>query len=458
MSKKADEALSLLSGLVLEDGRRWGDAAERWQRDDAAAVLDVEGARYHFQTRPRGGAKTGDLAGVAVAALLVQAPRRARAYAFAADRDQSALLLDSVAGFVDRTPGLSGALRIDNYRVAVERSGASLAIEASDDASAWGLRPWLTIVDEVAQWKSTAGPRRLWAAVFSALPKVAGSRLVALTSAGDPAHWSYKILQQAKTSARWRVSEVPGPVPWHDPDDLVEQRATLPPWEYARLHLNVWTESEDRLTTVDDLRACVTLDGPREPEPGRMYAIGLDLGLKNDRTVAAVCSREADDPASPLVLDRMSVWTPTRDEPTQLSEVEAWLLHAWRTFGRPPLVADPWQTAQLGQRLRARGVEVAEYSFTQQSASRLALLLHQLIGDHALALPPDEELLDELANVRLRETSPGVYKLDHDPSRHDDRATALGLAAWALDDVTPPRMVDVEDVLGFDPTVRISDF
>jgi len=34
--------------------------------------------------------------------------------------------------------------------------------------------------------------------------------------------------------------------------------------------------------------------------------------------------------------------------------------------------------------------------------------------------------------VRLRESTPGTYRLDHDASGHDDRAVALGLAALAL--------------------------
>lgn len=41
-------------------------------------------------------------------------------------------------------------------------------------------------------------------------------------------------------------------------------------------------------------------------------------------------------------------------------------------------------------------------------------------------------LLDELATVRLRESRPGVYRLDHDAGEHDARAVALGLAALAL--------------------------
>jgi len=58
--------------------------------------------------------------------------------------------------------------------------------------------------------------------------------------------------------------------------------------------------------------------------------------------------------------------------------------------------------------------------------------LHNLLRERRIALPDDPGLRDELANVRLRETSPGVYRLDHDQGRHDDRAIALGLAAFYL--------------------------
>ena len=73
-----------------------------------------------------------------------------------------------------------------------------------------------------------------------------------------------------------------------------------------------------------------------------------------------------------------------------------------------------------------------EFTFTAATVGRLATTLLQLIREHALALPDDPDLIDELRNVRLRETSPGVYRLDHDRNRHDDRAVALALAASYL--------------------------
>jgi hypothetical protein len=76
--------------------------------------------------------------------------------------------------------------------------------------------------------------------------------------------------------------------------------------------------------------------------------------------------------------------------------------------------------------------QVEEFVFSAQSVGRLASTLTLLIRNRALALPDDKELIDELANLRLRETAPGVYRLEHDPDRHDDRAIALVWAAQKL--------------------------
>lgn len=103
-----------------------------------------------------------------------------------------------------------------------------------------------------------------------------------------------------------------------------------------------------------------------------------------------------------------------------------------RAYGHARIRLDPWQGVGLAQRLRDRGVSVEEWSFTSQSVGRLGQNLHLLLRDHRMSQPDDRELLDELQTVRLRESSPGVYRLDHDAGRHDDRALSLGLASLAL--------------------------
>lgn len=431
-------ALDLMASLVLEDDCSWGDVAAPFQWEDARAILNPDSPTpYSYLTRARGASKTADLAGVAIAAMLTQAPPGAKCYAVAADRDQGRLLVDSIEGYVARTALLRGALDVQAFSVAALRTGATLDVLAADGPSAWGLRPYFTVADELAQWGATEGPRKVWEAISSGSAKLAGARLVVLTTAGDPGHWSRRVLDHALASELWRVNEIPGPAPWADPTRLAEQAARLPESVYLRLFENRWTSPEEALVTDEQLRCCVTLDGPLEPARDRRYIVGVDVGLKKDATVAAVCHAEREGESVRVVLDRMERWQGSRLRPVRLAEVEDWLYQASRAYNLARIVADPWQAVGMLQRLKGRGVSVEEYVFSQQSVGRLASTLHLLLRDGLFALPDDEELLGELANVRFRETAPGVMRLDHDPDKHDDRALALALAAQRL--VTRPQ-------------------
>lgn len=429
------DPLALLSGLVLEDGRSWGEAAAPFQHEDAEAVmlgLAPDEARLHWLGRPRGGSKTTDAGGFALVALLVQAPLRSNSHAFARDREQAGLLLDALRGLAERS-GLAPLLDFGAWSVTVKATGARLLVESADAASALGARPYLLIVDELSAWPETREARRLWESLISGLPKRRDSRLVVITTAGEPGGMAAQILGGARTSTRWRVSDFVGPLPWADPEDLAEQRRLLPESAYLRLHENRWVVAEDRLVTSADLAACTTLDGPLEWDASHRYVIGLDIGLKSDRTVLTVAHAERQDAAGPrVVLDRIAVLQGTRSAPVQLADVEALAEQTSRAYGHAGIRLDPWQGVGLAQRLRDRGVSVEEWAFTAQSVGRLGATLHTLLRDHRLALPDDRELLDELLTVRLRESSPGTYRLDHDAGRHDDRAVSLGLASLAL--------------------------
>jgi non-ribosomal peptide synthetase component F len=132
------------------------------------------------------------------------------------------------------------------------------------------------------------------------------------------------------------------------------------------------------------------------------------------------------------VLDRMQVWEGRKDAPVKLVEVEEWVAAASALYGGAACRFDVWQALGMVERLRSRGVRCEEFSFSSQSVGRLGATLHLLIRNRLLALPDDEALIDELAAVRLRETSPGVVRMDHAAGQHDDRAIAVALAASRL--------------------------
>jgi len=442
--------LDTLASLRLEDGSAWGERAADFQWADARAFLAEDGPRFHWHGRPRGGSKTTDAAALAAVQLLTL-PGHARLYAAASDRSQARLLVDALDGLVRRSPALRRRLKVDLWRVTAE-SGASLEVLAADGPGVWGLKPHGIFVDELTAWAETRTAKAIWEGLSSSLGKVPGARALVISTSGDPAHWSRREFDFAQRSPLWRVSETKGPVPWADPVFLEQERLRLPESRYRQLHLNEWVASEDRLTNTDDLAACVQLSGPLPPEHGKRYAIGLDLGLVHDRTAAAIVHADRVTREIPeasfrtfsggelreetighrLTLDKLEIWQGRPGKAVELRDVEDWIVQASASYNKAPVRLDPWQAVGLAQRLRDRGVRVEEFSFSSASVGRLATTLHVLLRNRLLVLPDDPELYEELSSVRLRETSPGVLRMDHDAGRHDDRAVALALGATYL--------------------------
>jgi len=420
--------LEMMAALVMDDGSRWGDTAAPFQWADVAAILDVDApVRQHFLVRPRGGRKTSDLAALLLVLLATQAPAMSRSYVGASDEDQAAELIDAAAGIVARTPGLGAVFRVTGLTI-VHLETAAKVVALPADASAMGKRAWLIVLDEVTNWPDTRRFCRFWGVLTSGSRKVAECRTVVITNAGWPDHWVWKRREVARTSEHWRLHEVPGPLPWLTEGDVEVLRENAEtPSEFERLTLNLWTTAEDRLASREDVQACATLPGPLDREPFVSYVVTLDLATVKDNAVVAVMHRSGRG----VVVDRLRVWSPTKRQPVPHAEVERHVQAMVAEF-RAPLVFDPAEARGMAQRLRALGVRALPFNFTTASVGRLGLVLFRLLADREIALPPDEDLVDELATVRLRQNAPGSWRLDHDAGRHDDRAVAIALGAQYL--------------------------
>lgn len=434
MADRAQTAEDVLSLMVLEDGKRWGQTAVDYQWQNARAILDPEAEpRQTWIELPRGARKTTDLAGILLAVLYAQAPPMARLYVGASDQDQARELIDAASGLIARTEELEGIFRVGELEITCLRSGASVRALAAD-ASAMGKRAWMIVLDEVANWPETRKARRFWGVLTSGNRKIADCRTVVITNAGDPSHWAWKRRETARTSANWRFASFPGPLPWLTRNDLEVLRENAETdSEFERLHLNKWTTSEDRLATMEDLKACTVLPGPLQARPGMGYVASLDVGIVNDRTVLAVMHAEETPDGRMVVLDRIERWQGSKAEPVDLADVRDTLISLCREY-RAPAVIDPAQAVLLAQETRKAGIQVHEFTFHAASVGRLALGLHQALRNRRMMLPDDEFLIKELASVRLRKNSFGVYRLDHDSGLHDDQAVALALGThWLVE-------------------------
>jgi hypothetical protein len=415
------DALAL---VVLENGAPWLRSAEVWQREDLLAALEGD-QPYNFLTRSRGSSKTTDLAAGCVA-VLATADRPLRLYWLAADRDQGKLALDAIDGFLRRTPALAGRVSL-TAKGATGANGAQLEILPADAPSAWGLNPHFVFCDELANWADAPGARRLWEAVSSAAAKRADCRMVVLTTPSTPDHWSYtEVLEPARRSGLWRVSERRGPPPWMSEEKLREQRERLPDSVFRQLFLGEWTASEGSFLEPDAVDRAFTLDGPRGADRSRfLYVSSLDLGSVHDRTAFAVGHREG-----PVVhLDWLATWQGSRGRPVDFSSVEQSIVAAHEAYGFGAMSYDRWQALDLTQRLTKRGVPCREFVFTRPNKMRLAQTLLSLLNGGHLALYAAAGLKEELLGLRLVQASDGTWAFDHRPGGHDDMAIAVSMMA-----------------------------
>lgn len=422
-------ALDLLVSMRDHVGT-WGTHATTEQYADGEAILATPtGPRRHWLGRAKGYSKSRDVAGMSLAVLLADMPSGAMAYCGASDADQAALIRQSIRSFVDHTPALAG-VQVDQRRV-VAPSGAELVILAADAAGSHGLRPYWLVVDELANWPDTERHRTFFDSLWAGLPKVPGSRGIIMTTAGAPSHFSRRIIDNARSDPAWRVSDLHGPPPWVDPAEVEAERRRLFPSVFRRLWLNEWAEGEDSIADPDDVAAACHLAGPLAPVEGVRYIGTLDLGVRNDRTVAVIAHATPSPEGTRVTVDAMRTWVPRPGAPVSLDDVRLWLVEFCRSY-RATLHYDPSQAYLLVEQLRKAGVACVEWTFSSSSVGRLATALMQSLRGRLLDLPDDPDLRDELLAVRLRETSPNVLRLDHKSGGHDDRAITVGMAVEVL--------------------------
>lgn len=447
---QVEQAFGRMASLRLDErGPLWGESAERFQVEDAMAILDTASpVRRHFLTRPKGGRKSADVAAVVLTVLLEQAPPRARLYAAAVDQDQASLLLDTIRDCVASTPRLSQLVNVTSDTVTNLQNGATFQTLAADASGAQGKRPYFLIIEELAEWRDTKLSRRFLTNLLQGAEKEEQRgrwcRVVVLTNAGSPDSLAGELYRTAQASSHWRVREVEGPLPWLTEDRLEALRETcFTPSEFERLHLNRWTTGPDQLTTHEDVAAAMVLQGPQAPEAGRQYVMGVDLGHRRDLAVLAVAhlawERDVwDRPSSARLVayvDQLRVWRAPRGGEIDLLEVQRTIAAISAEYASPVFL-DYWQAAAIQQDLAGRGIRAETVMPTETSNQKQAMTLYNLLRDRAIRLPADDDLARELASVTLREVRPNVYKFGEQRNDlgHHDRTSAIALACSALMD------------------------
>ncbi|RMF21842.1 MAG: hypothetical protein D6760_08625 [Deltaproteobacteria bacterium] len=421
--------------------------------------------RRAWLERPRGHAKTSDLAVMAVWAVAF-APRPLSGVAAAADRDQARLLRDAIARLARLNDWLAATLDVQSYRIVNSRTGSTLEILSSDAPTSYGLTPDFVVADELVHWQS----RDLWDSLLSASAKRRHCVLVVITNAGFLDTWQFKTREAIRSDPRWFFSRLDGPTAsWITADRLAEQRRLLPDIAYRRLWKNDWTAGTGDALAAADIDAAVTLAGPmRSAEPAYVYVAGLDLGLKRDASALCVLAihhgETARVPTGRVVwgdwgpepeyrietrqatarirLASTQLWKPPARGKIDLTAVERAVAEAHERFGFQAVAYDPWQAEHLAQRLHRAGLPMRETPFSGVNLQRMATAMLEAFSDRRIELYRDDDLLRDLRRLRVVERHYG-WRLasPRDGDGHGDLATAFALALLAADEARPKRRI-----------------
>ena len=462
---EADSRKSHLQYLrhVVIDSRppqRFLTAARSWQwewaEQYAPALDDVTGrssSRYggprcYWRTLARGHDKTTGLARLINDALAFGRRPILIDHA-AADWDQAALLLAAMKREGELNPWLKKHIRYT--KTGAVGPGGELYIMTSDAPSAAGRIPDVITCDEITHWQS----RALWDMLWSSVNKREDTVVVVITNAGVRDSWQWDIKEEAKRSPRrWLVYEADGRLQtWMSEQNIADDRRLLTPGEARRLLDNEWIDpaEESGYLLRSDIEACDALGRElglvytTRGDRGIPYWASLDYGPKRDRTALAVMHQR---PSGLVVIDRLDVWQGSREQPIQVADVRSWVHEQRQFFSDLSVVADPYQLEELIQDL-SRHVRVERFEARGGKANyEMAELLRSLVVNRRIAWYPGcgslpvaegrtEDLADELRGLVTRPMSYG-YRIDHEATKHDDRAVCVGMGAVQLLAGVPP--------------------
>ena len=321
MSTGAD-LVAYLGGLELVGGDHDGELLEvlPWEKrfvrgtfaQPEAAALSVA----------RGNGKSAIVAGIAAAVVDPGGPlhgRRRDVICVAASFEQARIVYRDVLGYlrglghnIDRD-GRTWRKQDGGNRAIIEHrpSEATVRCIGSNPSTASGLRPFVALLDEPADWAPATRDRML-TKINTALGKVPGSRTIALgTRPADAGHWFAKLLAGGAGYAQChaaRPTDPPGQLrTWrranpsldHLPSLLAKIRAEwrdakrdpslLPGFKSMRLNLGVSEVAEAVLLDAETWQGIEA----ESPETAHRATWGVDLG-----SGAAMSAVAAYDPST----------------------------------------------------------------------------------------------------------------------------------------------------------------
>lgn len=433
-----------------------------WQVAAGEAIFPDEGDppwdTFLLSTVKKAGKTTFDACATAFAALTFPAPETV--FVLSNDLLQAQERVFDMIAKAFRRMGLerSGSAVITSSSILLPETGTRIVALAADYAGSAGA------IFGVSSWTELWGFRheghvRLWEEM-TPIPRGPGRRSLRIVDSyagfagaspilepmweralkGERIHpelpiftagrlWAYIDTGEDAQRRAWRGTEAEREAYY------VEQRASLRPGTYARLHLNQWQAGEEAFVTSDAWDACTDPNlHPLLPDRGVKVDVGVDAATKKDTAAVVAVSRVGQ--SVELVAHR--IFTPRPGAPLDLEEtIEAYVLELSRSFSVRSVRYDPYQMARSAATLQKAGVRMVEYPQTTPNLTASSQALYDAIKARHLRVYPAPDLRQHVLNAVALDSGRG-WRIAKDRSTNKvDGCVALSFATVGA--VTPPR-------------------
>jgi len=439
-------------------------------------------------------------AAIALYCLAADREAGAEVYTAATCRDQARIVFDAALAMIRRSPAMAKALRLEaqRHRIIHHPSLSKLMPLSSDSRTLEGLDIHCAIVDEIHAHRT----REVWDVLMSGTGARKQPLIFGITTAGaSPEGIGYEIYQYSLSILRkytdlpwdrlendrhfciifsidpeddWRNEECwikanPSLGVTVSLDDLRDKahRAEATPsarGNFLAKHLNIWQAADSAWIDISDWDACVDKSLSLDAISSMPCWIGVDLATRVDVASVAILAHDGDyyyllaqhfapeaiAQKQPLYRQFAAAGTLTLQKGAALDIdlIEKFLLELAGRLDIRAVALDPYQSAQLAQHLRDRGIEALEFRQTVQNMSPAMRHMEALIADRRIRVSADKCLRWMAGNTVCHvDTKDNIYPRKASNDRKIDGIVASIMAIGIAG--TGRRGIGSSDTTGF---------
>lgn len=203
--------------------------------------------------------------------------------------------------------------------------------------------------------------------------------------------------------------------PYWDKDELDRIKRIVPERVWLQEYMAEFVEGEG--SVFRGISRCIRPESNVHPKPGVQYIMSADLAKHEDFTVIMVAELESK---AIVHIDRFNEvnWTLQKGR----------IFSTWERFNRAKAVIDSTGVGDsIFDDLRAAGMTVEGYKFTNSSKTQLIENLSVAIENQEIFYPNNDTLIAELELYEYNVTQSGNVTYGAPDGFHDDTVIALGL-------------------------------